>query len=74
MFDEAIDEILVRLGKTVLALAHPEVTRSEEEKAALVKSVNQFAICASSSKDERVVALACQLKAAVNAHLPLRLQ
>ncbi|MDQ8729412.1 hypothetical protein [Bradyrhizobium sp. LHD-71] len=74
MFDQAIDEILIRLGEIVLALSHPDVTRSDEEKAALVKSVNQFATCASSSSDERVIALARQLEAAVNAQLPARLQ
>lgn len=73
MFDNAIDEILLRLGRTVLALAHPDVTRTDEEKGALLNSVNQFAVCAQSSKDERVASLACQLEAAVNAHLPRRL-
>ena len=69
MFDRTIDEILVRLGNTVLALAHPDVTRTYDEKAALVKSVDQFAVCASNSKDERVTALAHQLDAAVNRFL-----
>ena len=73
MFDTAIDEILLRLGRTVLALADPAVTRSNDEKAALVRSVNQFVVCASSSHDQRVLALACRLEAAVNRHLPGRL-
>jgi hypothetical protein len=74
MFDRAIDEILLRLGNTVLTLAHPEVTRTADEKAALVKSVNQFAVCAANSRDERVTALLARLEAAVNSHLPGRLQ
>lgn len=74
MFDSAIDEILVRLGHTVLALADPAVTRTDDEKAALVKSVNQFVVCAGSSRDERVLALASRLEAAVNLHLPGRIQ
>ena len=57
MFERAIDEILIRLGHTVLILAAPDITRTEEQKAALEKSVNQFAVCASSSQDERVTAL-----------------
>jgi hypothetical protein len=74
MFDQAIDDILVTLGRTVLTLAHPNVTRTDEEKDALVKSVNQFAVCASASSDARVTALLGELEAAVNAHLPRRLQ
>lgn len=73
MFDRTIDEILIRLGNTVLTLAHPDITRTEDERAALVKSVDQFAVCAGSSKDERVTALASRLEAAVNLHLPGRL-
>jgi hypothetical protein len=73
MFDRAIDEILIRLGHTVLILADPDITRTEEQKAALEKSVNQFAVCASSSQDERVTALACRLEAALNFHVPGRL-
>lgn len=74
MFDQVIDEILIRLGYTVLTLAHPDITRTEEEKAALAKSVSRFATCASSSRDKRVTALAGQLEAVVNFHLPHRLQ
>ena len=74
MFDTAIDEILIRLGRTVLALADPAVTRTDDEKAALVKSVDQFVVCANSSHDERVLALASRLEAAVNFHLPHRIQ
>ena len=70
MFDQAIDEILIRLGSTVLILAHPDITRTEEEKAALAKSVSQFATCAKDSRDERVTALAGRLEAVVNFHLP----
>lgn len=74
MFDRTIDEILLRLGNTVLTLAHPDITRTDDEKAALAKSVSQFGVCASRSKDERVMALACRLEATVNLHLPGRLQ
>ena len=73
MFDRAIDDILVRLGNTVLMLADPDVTRTEQEKAALAKSVNQFAQCADNSRDERVIALAGRLEAALNVHWPHRL-
>jgi hypothetical protein len=74
MFDRTIDEILLRLGTTVLHLAHPDVTRTRDEKDALVKSVNQFAACAKRSSDERVTSLLAELEAAVNRHLPGRLQ
>ena len=73
MFDRAIDDILLRLGRTVLTLAHPDVTRTDEEKDALVRSVNQFAVCASTSRDDRVTAMLAELEAAVNMHLPHRL-
>ena len=74
MFDRMIDEILVRLGHVVLILAHPDITRTEDERAALARSVIQFAVCASRSNDERVTAMACRLEAAVNFHMPSRLQ
>ena len=74
MFDRAVDEILLHLGRAVLALAQPDVTRTDEEKAALTKSVSRYAICASASRDERVTVLLAELEAAVNAHLPGRLQ
>ena len=74
MFDSVIDDILIRLGRTVLALADPAVTRTDDEKAALVRSVNQFVVCANSSHDARVIALAGRLEAAVNRQLPGRVQ
>jgi hypothetical protein len=73
MFDQVIDDILIRLGNAVLILAHPNVTRTADEKAALAKSVDQFAVCAGNSNDRRVLALACRLEAAVNLHMPKRL-
>ena len=73
MFDRIIDDILVRLGNAVLMLAHPDITRTEQEKAALAKSVNQFAVCAENSSDARVAALAGRLEAALNVHWPHRL-
>ena len=45
--DRAIDEVLVQLGGMVLRLAAPEVTRTAEERRALAKSVDQYALCAS---------------------------
>ena len=74
MFDQAIDNILIQLGRTVLTLAHPDVTRTTDERDALVKSVNQFAVCARKSTDARVTDLLAELEAAVNVHLPHRLQ
>lgn len=73
MFDQAIDDILIRLGNAVLTLGHPGITRTEAEKAALAKSVKQFSVCADSSKDQRVISLAVQLEALVNFHMPNRL-
>jgi hypothetical protein len=73
MLNQTIDEILIRLGNTVLTLAHPDITRTDAEKAALAKSVNQFSVCAESSKDPRVISLAVQLEAWANFHMPNRL-
>lgn len=73
MFDRAIDDMLINLGSAVLTLAHPDVTRTDDEKDALVKSVNQFAVCAGKSGDARVRALLAELEAAVNVQLPHRL-
>ncbi len=40
--DKALDELLVGLGQMVLRLSSPHVTRTREEREALVRPVNQF--------------------------------
>ena len=52
--DRALDEVLVQLGGMVLRLSSPEVTRTAEERHALKRSVNQYAVCAAHSDDPRV--------------------
>jgi len=70
-FDRALDEMLVRLGEMVLRLSHPDVTRTPEERHALVLSVNQFAVCAARSDDPRVHQLRIELKATLKPRLRL---
>ena len=69
--DRAIDEVLVQLGGMVLRLAAPEVTRTPEERRALEKSVNQYALCATRSEDPRVHRLKNELRASLKPHLRL---
>lgn len=69
--DEIIDELLVQLGEMVQRLSHPEVTRSSDERAALVRSVRQYTVCAASSKDPRVRRLATELEDAMKPRLRL---
>jgi len=69
--DKNIDEVLVNLGTMVLRLSSPQVTRTREERQALVRSVNQFSRCAQSSTDPRVQKLAQQLECTLKP--PLRL-
>jgi hypothetical protein len=69
--DRALDEMLVRLGEMVLRLSDPEVTRTAEERHALVLSVHQYAACATRSDDPRVHQLKIELEAALKP--PLRL-
>jgi hypothetical protein len=69
--DKTLDELLVQLGAMVLRLSRPEVTRTPEERRALVLSVNKFAACAMSSDDPRVQELKSELEAALKP--PLRL-
>ncbi|MDB5656404.1 MAG: hypothetical protein JWQ94_4017 [Tardiphaga sp.] len=59
--DGIIDELLVQLGQMVMRLAHPQVTRTADEREALARSVHQFSVCAAHSKDPRVHRLAEQL-------------
>ena len=59
--DEVIDEWLVQLGRIVMRLSDPQITRTRDERAALARSVHQYALCAAASKDPRVIRLAQQL-------------
>ena len=47
--DKALDEALVNLGAIVLRLSDPAVTRTAHGRRALVRSVNQFSLCADRS-------------------------
>jgi hypothetical protein len=69
--DRALDEMLVRLGEMVLRLSDPDVTRTPEERHALVLSVNQFAACAARSDDPRVHQLRIELEATLKPRLRL---
>lgn len=69
--DLALDELLVGLGGMVLRLSHPQVTRSPEERAALARSVNQFATCAARSHDPRVRQLSADLQDTLKPRLRL---
>ena len=69
--DRALDELLVQLGGMVLRLSAPEVTRTAEERQALVQSVNQYAVCAARSADPRVQQLKSELEATLRPHLRL---
>lgn len=69
--DMALDELLVGLGGMVLRLSHPQVTRTQEERAALVRSVNQFSTCAARSRDPRVQQLDQDLRATLKPQLRL---
>lgn len=69
--DVALDELLVGLGSMVLRLAHPQVTRTHDEREALARSVNQFSNCAARSRDPRVLQLNEELKATLKPQLRL---
>jgi hypothetical protein len=69
--DRVLDELLVQLGGMVLTLASPRVTRTGEERQALARSVNQFAICAASSVDPRVKELRARLEDSLRPKLQL---
>jgi hypothetical protein len=69
--DRALDVMLVRLGELVLRLSDPDVTRTPEERHALVLSVNQFAACAARSEDPRVHQLRIELEATLKPRLRL---
>jgi hypothetical protein len=69
--DHALDEVLVQLGGMVLRLSSPQVTRSVEERHALVRSVNQYSICAARSCDPRVHQLKSALELTIKPRLRL---
>ena len=69
--DRALDEMLVQLGGMVLRLSSPEVTRTAEERHALKRSVNQYAICAAHSDDPRVHQLKSELEETIKPQLRL---
>jgi len=69
--DRALDEVLVQLGGMVLRLSSPEVTRTAEERQALKRSVNQYAVCAAHSDDPRVHQLKSELEETIKPQLRL---
>ena len=69
--DRALDEVLLQLGGIVLRLSSPQVTRSGEERRALARSVNQYAVCAASSDDPRVQRLKAELQDTLKPRLRL---
>ena len=69
--DQALDEVLVQLGGMVLRLSSPQVTRTAEERRALKRSVNQYAVCASHSHDPRVHQLKSELEETIKPQLRL---
>jgi hypothetical protein len=68
--DRAIDEVLVQLGQVVLRLSSPRVTKRDDERRALMRSVKQYSVCAARSGDPRVH----ELKAELNETIKPRLQ
>ena len=69
--DQALDEMLVQLGRMVLRLSSPEVTRTAEERRALACSVNQYSLCAARSDDPRVQLLKTELEEMIKPRLRL---
>jgi hypothetical protein len=69
--DRNIDEVLVNLGRMVLRLSSPQVTRTREERQALARSVGQFSLCATRSRDPRVQELAEELRDTLKPRLRL---
>ena len=67
--DRMLDELLVQLGGMILRLSGPEVTRTPEERRALVRSVNQYAVCAMCSDDPRIQQLKSELEATLKPRL-----
>jgi len=69
--DHAIDELLVQLGGMVLRLSSPQVTKRDDERRALVRSVNQYSRCAARSDDPRVHELEAELNETIRPRLRL---
>ena len=69
--DRAIDELLVQLGELVLRLSSPQVTSRDDERRALVRSVNQYAVCAARSDHPRVHELKAELNETIKPRLRL---
>jgi hypothetical protein len=69
--DRAIDEVLVQLGQMVLNLSNPLVTTNADERRALARSVNQYAVCAAHSGDARVQRLKVELEETLKPRLRL---
>lgn len=69
--DRAIDELLVQLGQMVLRLSSPQVTRRDDERRALIRSVNQYSRCAARSDDPRVHELKAELDETIKPRLRL---
>jgi hypothetical protein len=69
--DRTIDEVLVQLGHLVLRLSSPQVTKRDDERRALVRSVHQFSVCAARSQDSRVHELDAALSETIKPRLRL---
>ena len=69
--DCAIDELLVQLGEMVLRLSSPEVTKRDDERRALMRSVHQFSQCAARSDNPRVQELKAELDETIKPRLRL---
>ena len=69
--DQTIDEVLVQLGQMVLRLSSPQVTKRDDERRALVRSVNHFSVCAARSEDPRVRELNAVLSEKIKPRLRL---
>jgi uncharacterized protein YejL (UPF0352 family) len=69
--DGAVDELLVNLGGMVLRLSDPTVTKTQDEREALARSVAQYSICACRSSDPRVQRLKSELEDVLKPRLRL---
>ena len=69
--DRAIDDLLVQLGQMVLRLSSPQVTKRDDERRALIRSVNQYSQCAARSGDPRVHELKAELDETIKPRLRL---
>lgn len=71
VIDHTIDEVLVQLGQMVLKLSSPQVTKRDDERRALARSVNDFSVCAARSEDPRVRELNAALSETIKPRLRL---